>query len=244
MKNSSAIFVLISTLLCSSVFAQSTEDIVYLKNGSILHGTILHSEISKSVSIEITGQNLIVIPDSLVLKTEINVPVNGIPGARNETGFVMECRASFYGGQANSLGFCFTPAYTINSWFTAGLGTGIEWFERQQVPLFADFKFNVLQKKFCPYLYCQTGYAFPLTREENIDYYSNSQIKGGFLVGTGAGLKVHFYNHNAISFSVGYRFQQTKSTWSSGPWIGYDNYQYVHYDKYNRISFSMSFLID
>lgn len=59
---------LVISFLTISVFAQKGRDIVYLKNGSIIRGTVIEHVINESIKIQTSDGSLFVYPDSELLK--------------------------------------------------------------------------------------------------------------------------------------------------------------------------------
>jgi len=235
-------FFLCFVLLPIYLVAQSAEDVIYLKNGSILRGNILETDTGVNVRFEIIGRNQLVIPDSaiqLILKNQQNQSTG------NETltsPVELAANVSFYGGSKNSGGFTFVTSYHFPFRLSAGVGLGTEWFNYQQLPFSADVSYCFFGGPCSPFLYAKVGYALPLSKKEKEyepDYY------GGVLAGTGAGLRFNFTKRNALIFSLGYRYQKTKSVITSFPWYSSGQQdETITYTEFNRITFSFGFLFN
>ncbi len=229
-------------VMAINVNAQSREDVVYLHNGSILRGKVIENISGVSTTIEIIGHNTIVIPDSavkMILMDQV-VPVKNRENSASPV--EMAANVSFYGGSKDSGGFTFITSYRFPSRFSVGIGLGIEWFDHQQIPFMMDIKYYLLKGPFSPYLYAQGGYAVPLSTKIDGDY---SEYHGGLLAGTGAGMRFNFSKRNALVFSIGYRYQKTKTVSGGYPW--YSSYQpseTIRYDEFNRMTFSFGFLFN
>jgi hypothetical protein len=235
-----AFFVLVMT--CKSV-AQSKEDVVYLNNGSILRGKVIENVVGVRTSIEIFGRNIIVIPDSLVKMILMDQPVQAKDRENKASPVEMAANVNFYGGSANSGGFTFITSYRFPFRLSTGVGVGIEWFDHQQIPIMADVKYYFLKGSWSPFVYGQCGYAFPLSKKVEGDW---SDYYGGVLAGAGGGMRFNFTNHNALIFSVGYRYQKTKVVTGAYPWYSsyYQPYETIRYDEFNRLAFSFGFLFN
>ena len=235
-------FFLCFLLLPVYLVAQSAEEVIYLKNGSILRGNILETDTGVNVRFEIIGRNQLVIPDSaiqLILKNQQN------QSSGNETltsPVELAANVSFYGGSKNSGGFTFVTSYHFPFRLSAGVGLGTEWFNYQQLPFSADVSYCFFGGPCSPFLYAKVGYALPLSKKENEyepDYY------GGVLAGTGAGLRFNFTKCNALIFSLGYRYQKSKAITGTNLWYlsGHQD-ETITYTEFNRITFSFGFLFN
>ena len=119
----------------------------------------------------------------------------------------------------------------------------MEWFEHQQIPFFAETKYYFLKGAWSPFVYAQGGYAVPMSKKSD-DYFSG-EYYGGWLAGTGGGMRFNFTKRNALVFSFGYRYQKTKTIFGSYPWMSsISPYETTRYDKYNRLAFSFGFLFN
>ena len=225
-------------------FGQSKEDIVYLNNGSILRGKIVENERGVRTSIEILGHNLIVIPDSAIKMILMDQKVQAKERENSGSPVEMNANINFYGGSenSNSGGLTFVTSYKFPIRLSVGVGIGMEWFEHQQIPFLAETKYYFLQGSFSPFVYAHGGYAVPMTKKTDGDW---SEYYGGWLTGTGGGLRLNFSKRNALVFSFGYRYQKTKTLVNSYPWMSsIPQYETTRYDTYNRLAFSFGFLFN
>ena len=229
--------------------AQQNEfDALYLNNGSVLRGKVLESTPGQGVKIEMVGNNILVIPESEVQKivmreTEPETASKSGQPSRIE----VHPQVHLFGGSDQSWGFTVSTAYAFPFRLSVGAGTGVEWFNTAMLPMFAYVSYKILPGKWSPYLYAQAGYALSL--EKNQDnyyyYYGDQKNHGGILAGAGAGIRKDFSNHSAITFSVGYRFQQSRMTSEYDYWYDGDPDHKVKTERteqFNRIALSLGFL--
>lgn len=236
-----ALFVFIAT---SNSFGQSKEDVVYLNNGSIFRGKVVENVTGVRTSIEILGHNLIVIPDSAIKMILIDQKLQTREKQNFGSPVEMNANVNFYGGSdnSNSGGITFVTSYRFPCRLSVGAGIGMEWFEHQQIPFMADVKYYFLQGSWTPFVYAQGGYAVPMTKKTDGDW---SEYHGGWLVGSGGGMRFNFTKRNALVFSFGYRYQKTKTLVNSYPWMSsIPQYETTRYDEYNRLAFSFGFLFN
>lgn len=229
-------------IMAGSTFAQSKEDVVYLINGSILRGKVIENSIGVKTTIEIVGNNIIVVPDSLIKMIRMDQIITAKVRENKVSPVEMAAKVNFYGGSKNSAGFTFVTSYRFPFRLAVGAGTGIEWFEHQQIPFIADVKYYFMKGQVSPYVYAQGGYAVSLSQEGDNEY---SEYHGGVLAGSGAGLRFNFTRRNALFFSLGYRYQKTETITNPYPWSSYyPQYETIRYDEYNRITFSFGFIFN
>jgi len=248
MKNTVLIVAVLVTFISSHLYAQSIEDVVYLNNGSILRGKVIENVSGVHTSIEITGRNVIIVPDSLVKMILMDQAVPAKDRENKSSPVEMAASVSFFGGSDNSAGCSFITSYRFRCGLSAGVGIGNEWFDHQQIPFIADVKYSLLKGSWSPYVYAQTGYAIPLSKKPESDntwYNPNMEYYGGVLAGVGGGMRFDFAGHNALIFSLGYRYQKTKTVTESNYWSS-SSYteETIKYDEYNRMTFSVGFLFN
>jgi len=241
MKKTFAFFLCV-VLFPFLVMAQSGEDVIYLKNGSILRGNILESVPGVNVRIGIIGHNELLIPDSAIRVILMNQEIKSAGQETLSSPVELAANVSFYGGSKNSGGFTFVTSYHFPFRMSAGVGIGTEWFHYQQLPFSADVSYCFLKGPISPYLYAKAGYALPLSKKDK-DYEPENY--GGLLAGAGAGIRFNFTRRNALIFSLGYRYQKTKTVSSTYPWYtsGQQD-ETIMYNEFNRITFSFGFLFN
>lgn len=227
-------------LMMNGLKAQSNKsDAVYLTNGSILRGKIIENVVGKYVKIEIVGSSILMIPekdvDHIIMREAIPVKIRESKPA----GVEVLPDITLYGGSSSTGGFTTITSYRFRFRLSAGAGIGIEWFKTAGLPVFADLKYNFLKGGLTPFIFTQAGYMMPLAKNQDGE---NTSYHGGPLFAAGLGLRKNFTNHNAFLFSLGYRFQQTRTAYDYY-WYS-STYQTERIDKYNRIALSIGFIFD
>jgi hypothetical protein len=102
-----------------------------------------------------------------------------------------------------------TPEYTPFTWrvmghyratkhLSVGVGTGLSFYEKALMPVFADAKLLIGKAhKLNPYIEYAVGYSFALNRNAN----------GGFYMNPAIGMRYSLGKDRALTFSVGYEQQ-------------------------------------
>jgi|GEM_PF-1278383 len=206
-----------------SVYAQKLVDVVYLKNGSIIKGTIVEQIPNQSIRIETLDKSSIIalkIDEVEKITKEENVkPRKSRTGEKVTrfngltTGFNIEPNLML--GVTNDEEFFFsttlTGNYQINPIIALGVGSGIRTvrFEETYVPLFFHFRANILNMKLSPFIDFNTGHAFKV----------GGDIDGGFM----------------FNSTVGIAIRTGKKQIRVGPFIDFQRYARgdKYYDRYD-----------
>lgn len=92
-----------------------------------------------------------------------------------------------------------TASCNIGRRFSAGAGTGLSFYEKTLIPVFADMRFLVARpRRFTPFLQCAAGYAFAPDRDAN----------GGLLFTPALGVQVGLPKGLCVVLSLGYEQQK------------------------------------
>jgi hypothetical protein len=207
-----------------------------LKNGSILHGRILENRNGHSLRLEIVGNN------QLVINYE-DIDSITTTGTR-ENSFASPIQVStsvhFYGGSKSSAGFSVAPGYHFSNGITTGIGTGMDVFDYQILPVYTHIRYNLFNYRITPYLFGKAGYSFPLSKAQE-DQWTNPDYKGGFMGSVGCGISTGLGTRYAFVFSVGYHYQKLKKT-IDNTWYYGENVTVERIDNLNRIEVSAGFI--
>jgi hypothetical protein len=252
------ITILLVTLLFSlTLFAQKrNSDVVYLKNGSILRGTIVLVDPGHYIKLKTPDRNVWVFEqekiDSIGMHpSKIHIPQKNGYFNLTEMGVLA-------GNSANYKKNPFT-LMNINSWkfengFTAGIGVGVEFFGETYLPVVADFRYFIRKAGAMPFVSLQGGYSIPLggTYTQQNYYYppymwSSSSIyrptaqptnidisaRGGWLLNPALGIQAPINENLSLTFSAGYRLMRQR--------YGKDDAYKMDVD-YNRLSLKVGLL--
>lgn len=240
---SKSLFFLLFTILTFPVFTQQKkveEDVVYLKNGTIIRGQVIEYKSGEYVSIRSYGRNVWVFRedeiDKIVREKVVpesdGIKVKGQEGYFNYTGIGV-----LAGSRLSDLSAPFSMqsvnGYKFKGGFYFGGGIGIESFSEISIPVFADLRYQLLDDAFSPYLFAQAGYSLPM--ENNWEY---RKAKGGPMTGIGIGVTIPLNIHTSLCFNMAYRYQQLLYV-DTDSWSGYET---KRYEQYNRLEIRLGFL--
>jgi len=227
--------ILITLLFCLAIptfiTAQNNmEDVVYLKNGNVLRGTIMEQIPNKSIVLKINDKNTMTIKFDEIEKitkeavaekqAEKKQPVEyKRKGFINLTelnyGYNISSVSNKNGGlNVKSLdptfGFRTVNGYQFNPYITAGVGLGYEQYGNSGfLPITFDSRIMFSRKKVSPVLNINGGYSVGV---------NNS---GGGCLNPAIGLRIFLSKKAAFLFNVGYKTQQIAVTY-------YDMYNNKH----------------
>jgi hypothetical protein len=241
MKKPIILFFLLFSI-CSYLYSQDTKDILFLKNGNIIYGSVF--DITDTlVKIRTSDQSVYVFKGSQVekfIRSAQDIPERKAKGAgfSFETGFLIGSPHSQY-----VLPFSFNAIlnFTIAKRNIFGIGSGVEFIGQTFTPLFAEYKYLLTEKRTTPFIFVRGGGLFYISNNEEAStdtypqYNYPVHYKGGgsFTLGTGISwVKQDFETY--LTFA--YRHARTS----------YEEESYLHLftaykNNYNRLELKFGF---
>jgi hypothetical protein len=217
------------------------EDVVYLKNGSIIHGIIIEQVPGVSIKIQTADRNVFVFRIEEVEKmTKEPLP----PRSGRQQAAPAERVGSFENEEIKKSGYYFiaelVPAvgwndieyegsfgmqvvngYQVNRHFNVGIGFGLnKHIHTAYAPVFLDLRANFLAERVTPFVAFAGGWAFG----------DPDHDEGGAYVNPAFGVKFHVSKSTALQLSLGYRYQESASGYGGNNYFDYyyDDVQYVN----------------
>ncbi len=249
------IFVFTAMLFFSPAGAQKLQDVVFLKNGSILRGEIIKIEMNESITLLNDCGDIWVINQADIEKIEKQPVVNKTFVKRDTADNIVYKRKGFYsninvgflfGGDMETpfppLSLLFVSGYQFDWGLATGVGLGLDLLTESYMPVIADIRYNFRNSRVSHYVYVQGGYAIAIESPDpyDYDYYgsygSDLKSKGGYLINPGIGFKLNFNERNAFSFGIGYKYSEIYHTYKE-----YNGQEIERTIKYNRVSLSFGY---
>ncbi len=227
------LFVLLAQ--CHLAFGQQAveaeyDDRLYLKDGSIFKGRLLHIIHGESYWFEISSGDTLVYPVRKVKRliqdadAYDELPGNGWkprPYAFRETGLYFSTMGSlglgrdFSGFSTGNVGLSFSAGYQLNRWIGLGGGVGVDVYQPEEgqvvYPLFAEARGYLTGQKVAPYYSLRLGYGMAFEGDNN----NIIRARGGLLVHPaigmrwGAGPGVNFVS------DMGFQYQESSFTFAN-----------------------------
>ena len=192
--------------ISNMAFAQENlQDVVYLKNGSVIHGIIIEQIPNQTIKLETVYRDVFVYQMDEIeritkeqLKNNPNIEsiYSGLePGYQG----ILEGSANIGGDLIISAKYI--NCYRVNSYFSFGIGTGFRYYmasESPSIPLYIDFRTNIpTRKKISPYLAFDIGYNYSLD--------DRVPTKGFFL---NPSIGIYFKNSSDVIINIGIGFEE------------------------------------
>lgn len=220
----------------TEMFAQKNqkEDVVYLKNGSIIRGNITEQKFGENIKIELLGGSIFVFAESEIdsIKKEDAVSFKKkseiyrvSKGYRNftETGLIVGIDQFGYGTDWGVY-LHTVNGYQLNRFIYTGGGIGLERLTSYQesfLPLYGRVAVDLLNKKTTPFIFSDLGYAHFWTREDQGDWnwQENYKDRGGLYFSTGMGVRI--FTSSKVSVVTGLTYKRTVHHKEFNNWNGF-----------------------
>jgi hypothetical protein len=232
------------------ISAQQFLNVVYLKNGSVIRGKILINT-ADSLKIETICKNIFVFNPSEVQKIEVENK-NSYKNAENN--YTFEFHKGFYfnfnmGLISGNSDIMSDPGYSLKAVFGYelsnfagfGMGTGIEKFNIEMVPLFISYKSELLKRENSPVFNFNIGYSFPMNIKKTVNYL-NYNYSGGICVGFDIGVCSDRTQKRAFMVSLGYQYQRVIEESQIIYYYGYSNPVETNTYDFNKLIVKIGFL--
>jgi len=201
---------LLFALITTVSFGQSNyKDVVYLKNGSIIRGTIIEQVPNESIKIETADRSVFVYQMDEIEKLKKKAIQGKSGGSHSNSGLQSgykgivelgnEINIGDYGIDRLKLNIIY--GYQINPYFYLGFGTGFRFYHDDDaflLPVFLDFRANFINNKISPYFSLDAGYSFNGKRE--FDGF-------GLLLNPTLGVSFKVSDKSAMNVGLGYEKQ-------------------------------------
>lgn len=260
-KQKQALFIIIFAIFSwVEVSAQLImEDVVYLKNGSVIRGIIVNNE-NDSIRIArfrnyfnvFTAGDIKKIEKEEIKLSKRSLRSNIIPDYKDLVteykGFYSYSTIGMLIGKsesddANTYSFHTIAGYGFNRIAGVGLGIGVEKLKTEIIPVFVSFKSVLMERTNSPFILFQAGYSFPLSDEKKSgDQYNPAtyHYTGGLNVGFDLGIYSSKHPKRAFTITAGYRYQLIEETSSVYYW--WENATETKTYQFNRIAVKIGFL--
>lgn len=207
------LFLVTFVLMGQFAYSQKQQEIVYLKNGSVIRGTVIEQVPNKSIKVQTADGSIFVYQMNEVEKMTKETSKNtsgtisvfqdsNITGYRGFVDFGYTVGLGDYG--VGRIELTTSHGYQFNPYFFAGIGTGIHYYVQgvntPLIPFFADLRGNFLEGPVVPFIGLKLGYSCSI----DDGFYGE-----GFYAAPSAGVKFMLGNRSAINLSFGYSAQKS-----------------------------------
>ncbi len=213
---------------CAILFAQGKyEQVVYLKNGSVIHGLIVEYVPNASIKVK-SGPNLFAYKmDEIEKITLEQAPASVYSGkTKGYYGIAQAGLTDFpAGGNLAMASISIINGYQFNPFVALGLGIGadISAVNIYNMPVFADLRINFLKTRVTPFAAVDLGYNAQFVKTDPYSYYASSPsavVSHGMVFNPSLGIKVGISKKIGASLAVGYKMLGTNSTYTTYSYYG------------------------
>ncbi|TAE49955.1 MAG: hypothetical protein EAZ89_13145 [Bacteroidetes bacterium] len=212
--------------------SHNMEDVVYLKNGWIIRGTIKQIIPDSVLTIESEGRNVFVFKWEEVLRmAQEEAPRrrggDRGPAAYPEKHYYGTARiavlagsnaSTFYYGNNGSMSLQTSHGYRFSHWLQAGVGTDITFYNNGlMLPLYGELRSDLKAAAVSPQLYVKGGYSLPLYQNASDPWGGTQNYKayGGINMEAGVGMRLQTHGPAAWLLSAGYHMQAKRDTYTN-----------------------------
>lgn len=220
-------------LLCSLALVQAQgRDLVKLKDGSVVRGTITEHFKGDHLRILTDEGRAYEFADSLIAKQKLKNGQRVV--SVKQKGYFNNTSVGLLIGHSNYRGGMGASFQTVNGYqflghFSAGLGVGIDGLNGYRVmPVFADVRAYLRKEALSPFVVLNGGYSFHRSRDRGgyypytLDLTAPNEMGGGMMFGARVGVRNYTSTHFGITLSAGYRYQKMVSEYLSSFYNGED----------------------
>ncbi|MCO6480827.1 MAG: hypothetical protein J5I94_29565 [Phaeodactylibacter sp.] len=204
---------LLMSIFAIAAFGQDKIDVVYLKDGRVIKGSIIKPLDADGVQIMTTESDVYTFSADEVRRVareeyqhdnlKNKVFVHDGEGFTNITTLGYGFGIGSVGDANNDEDYFAihtVNGFHINRTISLGLGVGVEGYgDYELIPLYADIRVYPSLTEWAPFFYGNLGYGLGVL-EKNID--------GGLMAGIGGGVQRSVNPNLAFVASIGYRFQE------------------------------------
>ncbi|MBA3899832.1 MAG: hypothetical protein H0X62_06420 [Bacteroidetes bacterium] len=247
-RNLALAFLTIFICGATTLAQTSQQDVLYLKNGSIIRGNITEVIPSQSVKIEVMGNNVFVysmddvekmakenvantdkIDNRIQSKVYYNVITPGLLIGENSHGLQIDPSLQIING------------YRFSRLLSLGLGIGIEGISGYTIlPIFLESRGFLFDKPSTPFYFVGAGYGIAHRGR----YGNHETTRGGTMANVGLGLRTPMGKTGSFFTSIGYRYQYayTKQTNIRWVWPEQETITTETINHFNRVSVNFGFM--
>ncbi len=205
---------LLCMFISATVTAQHKEDVIYLTDGSIIHGILLKDTVANTIRIlnhagdtwvfdrsrvdSITREKLFEYKAILFNRQGLEFSVNAE--------FLMRSKSNAI-GKASIPGINMEFGYRFNPYISFAAGMGAEFYEWLEIPFSAAIRARLSGRALSPLVFIKSGYTVPAEKRPDDFDYAYKSI-GGYFVSVGVGIERVLNENASFLFSFSYHYQK------------------------------------
>lgn len=179
---------------------QAYWDVIYLKNGSVIKGTIIDSS---ATAIKLENR----IQDTLVYSAQEIAGTGRAPKPLkiSRQGFCGMMEAGIQFGQTQGAVLRAIAGYRLGWQLQTGIGIGLDDYSIRSAPVFGDIRYDFSRKDKTLFAYGGAGASIPWpTKSQWPTWYPPGKKNPGLYLHTGLGYKIRMEHNHSVHISAGY----------------------------------------
>ena len=244
---------LTATALLAQPQAQPERDVLTLNNGWVLRGTLTQN--TDSVGITLADGSYFAFSRDEVLRissepwTDPAKPPFVYPlqrGYYGTFGLALLTGQHPFGYPMVALDLQWTSGYQFGPRLATGGGIAVNFYESGfLLPIFAEVRGDLLERRFTPHYFARAGYSLPLYRIDQEQPWGNVEpltedrlgARGGLMGELGLGLKMYTRGSVGWLFALSYRHQRSREVRT-----GWDGSVIDRHNLMNRLGFRVEMM--
>ena len=207
---------LLSFISVFSLLAQDYQEVICLKNGSVIRGTVIEQQPNVLLKVKTADGSIFIYPMNEVEKitkeeainreseksNRIRTDVKGYRGSV-EVGTIVNFKASGIPIDKGAFSITTSHGYQFNPHLFLGAGIGLDYHAaggRLFMPLFADVRANFLNRDITPFWGVKIGYA--------VGSKASEVVNPGIYFNPTFGVRFILNRQSAMNIAFGYNLQQ------------------------------------
>lgn len=188
--------------VCTPAQVRGTTDVVYLVNGSIIHGSLFPAKDSNHIALRTENNDVWVFSRSEVMKTDREKTVFPV----GKHGWYNTTNLGMFFGDDKGYQLETIVGYRFYSRYYAGLGVALDDYSYRVIPVYVNLQADLRKRKTTPFAFANLGIANPWPRSTLLIYGRKPERKkAGLYFDAGLGQRLYIgKNDHSIQFSLGY----------------------------------------
>lgn len=207
-------------------------DVIYLKNGSVIRGTIIDSS---ATGIKLENR----IQDTLVYSAQEIAATAKTPKPLkvSRQGFYGMMEAGVQFGDSQGAVLRAIAGYRFGWQLQTGVGIGLDDYSIRSAPVFGDIRYDFSRKDKTLFAYGGAGVSIPWpTKKQWPTWYAPAQKDPGLYLHTGLGYKIRMEHSHSVHISAGYAHAEMSLKYPTGN----ETYSTFNY-SYNRVTILLGY---
>jgi hypothetical protein len=217
--------------------AQKTKDVLYLKNGSVINGTLIEINDNqykiKTSDGSLYAYSLQEVDKYVKGTSEYDGRKTSGGGFALEAGFMIGSQGSRY---VMPFSFNCIAGYNINTSNFLGLGSGVEFLGQTFTPVFFEYKYLINDNKIAPFVFMRSGYLLHVgsgsesTNDTYPVYNAEHDYKGGGSLAIGTGIS---WGSSDMDTYLSFAYRYARTSYKQG--------NATYKNNYNRLELKFGF---